>query len=131
VGEGLTKSGFFELVRVVGPPPPDGKAWSTQKINECVQRLARRGVLTPEGLIAPPWETPLILAVAIRPDAVALAKAVRDTSPMSWRERSNGFYGSYARWPYYDNDLARAARMAALAGDEDDVERLIALAEHE
>ena len=48
-GEGLTKGAFFEILRAVGPPTHDGRAWSNQKVNETLDRLRARRVLGSDG----------------------------------------------------------------------------------
>ncbi len=132
VGGGVTKGVFFEILRATGAPSADGRAWSTQKVNESIERLARRGIVSAEGVIEPAWRERLTLAVALRPEAAALARTIRKAAPISWREGGGyNYYRSRALFPYHDADLARAARLAVLAGDEADVERLIAVAERE
>ena len=132
VGEGLTKTAFFEVVRACGIASPDHKAWTTQKINESVARLAARGVLSTDGVAEDSWRAALTSRVALAPTGPALARRVRDAAPKSWREGgAYQYYHGLSRPPYFDADLARAARLMALAGDEAQVERLIAVAERE
>jgi superfamily II DNA or RNA helicase len=131
VGEGLTKSAFFEIVRAVGPPTHDGRAWSTPKVNESVDRLRARRVLGGDGQVLAAWCERLILRVVQRPDGAALARSVRAAAPKSWREGVGYHYYGRRQWPYHDADLDRAIRLMALAGDEAEVDRLIAIAEQE
>ena len=131
-GEGLTKTGFLDIVRSAGVASPDGKAWSTQKINDCVQRLTGARVALGDGSMNPAWLRPLVLRLALRPNAASLAMAVRGGAPKSWRE--GGGYSHYRgrkEWPYHDAHLDRAARLMVLANDEAEVERLIGVAEAE
>jgi superfamily II DNA or RNA helicase len=130
VGEGMSKGEFFEVVRASGVPAPDLKAWSTQKLNDVIQRLTARRILANGGEISADWRGPLTLQVALRPDSGDLARRVRAAAPKSWREEPRLYYYR-ARWPYFDDDLARAARLMVLAGDEARVETLIGLAETE
>ncbi len=130
VGEGMTKGAFFEIVRASGIPAPDLKAWSTHKLNEVIQRLTARRILTSGGEISADWRGPLSLQVALRPDGGELARRVRVAAPRSWREQPSHYYYR-GQWPYFDVDLARAARLMVLAGDEAQVEKLIGLAETE
>jgi superfamily II DNA or RNA helicase len=124
----LAKGVFFEIVRGVKATAPDGKAWSTPKVNDSVERLVKKRVLGADGAIAPGWCEPLTLRVVGRPDGRALAAAVRAAAPKSWREKQ-----SYQSWhtadPSGDVDLARAVRLMALANDAAEVERLIGIAE--
>ena len=131
VGEGLTKGAFFEIVRAIGPPTHDGRAWSTQKVNESVDRLRARRVLGGDGQGVAAWGERLVLRSAQRPEGAALARAVRAAAPKSWREGVGYHHYGRRQWPYHDADLDRAVRLMALAGDEAEVERLIAIAEQE
>ena len=131
-GEGLTKGAFFEIVRAAGPPSHDGKAWSAQKVNESVDRLRTKRVLGPDGQVLPAWRMRLVGRVVQLPERAALARAVRAAAPKSWREGgAYQYYSARRQWPYHDPDLDRAVRMMVLAGDEAEVERLIAIAERE
>src|SRR5580693_3872381 len=112
VGEGLTKTAFFEVVRACGVSSPDHKAWTTQKINESVARLTAKGVLSGDGVVKAAWVERLVSRVALAPTGPALARLVRDASPKSWREGGGyQYYHGLSRPPYYDNDLARATRL--------------------
>ena len=128
VREPMTKAAFLEIVRATKVVSADGKAWSIPKLNESVERLVRKRVLSPDGGIAPGWCEPLTLQAIGRPDGAVLAAAVRAAAPRSWRER-----GGYEYWradsPFSDVDLARSVRLMALANDGPEVERLIAIAE--
>ncbi len=128
VGEGLNKAAFLEVIRAAGVVSSDGKAWSHAKLNESVDRLIRKRVLSADGLIIRDWREPLTLSLIGREGSAALLAAVRGAAPRSWREQ-----GAYYRWnvasPATDVDLARAVRLMALANDGPEVERLIGLAE--
>jgi superfamily II DNA or RNA helicase len=124
----MAKGVFFEIVRGVNAVAPDGKMWSTPKVNESVGRLVKKRVLGADGAIAPAWCEPLILQVVGRTDGTALAAAVRAAAPKSWREQ--GYFQSWrAETLIEDADLARSVRLMALANDAPEVERLIGLAE--
>jgi superfamily II DNA or RNA helicase len=132
VGEGMTKGAFLEVVRAAEIPGPDLKAWSVQKVNDVVQRLIAKGVLASNGQISADWRAPLTSRVALRPGGADLARRLRTVAPTSWREGgAYHYYHGRRQWPYFDADLARAARLSAMAGDEAEVERLIAVAERE
>jgi superfamily II DNA or RNA helicase len=133
VGEGMTKSAFFDVVRASGIAAPDQKAWTAVKLNDVLQRPIAKGVLTSDGHISPEWRDHLTTRVALRPDGADLARRVRRGAPTSWREGGPNHYYYHGRrqWPYFDADLARAARLMVMAGDEAQVEHLIALAERE
>jgi hypothetical protein len=125
----LAKGVFFEIVRGVNATAPDGKAWSTPKVNDSVERLVKMRVLGADGAIAPGWCEPLTLRVVGRPDGRALAAAVRAAAPKSWLEK--GYYASWeAAAPADDVDLTRSVRLMVLANDSAEVERLIGIAEH-
>jgi superfamily II DNA or RNA helicase len=133
VGDGLNKGAFVEIVRASGVPTADTKAWSPQKVADAVQRLTAKGILAADGHISPAWRAPLTSRVALRPDGADLARRVRRAAPASWREdvAYRLYHGRRLQWPHYDPDLARSARLAAMAGDETQVEFLIANAEQE
>jgi superfamily II DNA or RNA helicase len=132
VGEGMTKGAFFDVVRGVGIPGPDGKAWTAQRVGEVVHRLIAKRILASDGHIGTEWRGPLTSRVALRPDGADLARRVREASPKSWRESpAYTYYHGRRQWPYFDADMARAARLMAVAGDEAQVESLIDKAESE
>ena len=91
VGSGpLNKGEFFEIVRGVNAVAPDGKMWSTPKVNDSVERLVQKRVLGADRAIAPAWSEPLTLRVVGRPGGAALAAAVCAAAPKSWRACSSG-----------------------------------------
>lgn len=77
VGERLTKAEFLGVVRAAGLVAADGKSWSNAKLNESIDRLVRKRVLSADGAIAPDWREPLTLSVVGREDRAALLAAVR------------------------------------------------------
>jgi hypothetical protein len=126
-GEGLTKAQFLAVVRAAGLPAADGLAWSYPKLGESIDRLVRKGVLSAEGQIVPLWREPMTLSLLDRKDSAAVLAVLRGAAPKSWREQGGYWHWSTAS-PAGDVDLARAVRLMALANDEAEVERLIALA---
>ena len=127
-GEGLNKAAFLNLVRAVGAVGSDGKAWSHAKLNESLDRLVRKRVLSPDGAILHPWREPLILDVVRRGNGAAVLRAIRRASPRSRREDGHTHHWQVGP-PEGDLDLMRSVRLMALANDEPEVERLIRLAE--
>jgi superfamily II DNA or RNA helicase len=128
IGEPMNKSTFYEMARSADNPAPDGKAWSPQKIGDSVAVLVRKGVLDPDGTIAPAWCEPLALAVSARPGGKALIarlqgamqrRGIGYTPAPSW-SRSHAVSAS---------DVARALRLMVLAGDTDAAENLLARSE--
>ena len=130
VGSGpLNKGEFFEIVRGVNAVAPDGKMWSTPKVNDSVERLVQKRVLGADRAIAPAWSEPLTLRVVGRPGGAALAAAVCAAAPKSWREKY-GFQSWRTETLVDDVNLARSVRLMALANNAAEVERLIGIAEH-
>jgi superfamily II DNA or RNA helicase len=127
VGDGMTKGVFFETLRKLGLPSPDGRAWSGQKVNESVDRLVRKRVMSSDLAVAEAWREPLMLRVIGRPSGATLIAAVRAAAPRSFREGGGLYY--YGGSPHSDVDLARSVRLAAMSGQTAEVERLIGLAE--
>ena len=128
VGPYMNKAAFLSVVAATGLTAQDGRAWSAAKLNDSLQRLVLKRVLTVEGAIVPEWRAPLTLSLLARDGSAALLDAVRGASPKSWREQSRyQYWGSGS--PASDTDLARAVRLMALANNGPEVERLIALAE--
>ncbi len=128
VGEPLTKGVFVDIVRAVHPVAPDGRPWNAPKVNESVQRLTRKALLDADATIAPGWRQSLTLQVLERPDGAAVVAAVRKAAPKSWREHDDVYRRWQAPAPHLDVNLGRLARLAALANDGEEVERLINLA---
>ncbi len=129
VGESVRKATFLDIVRAVGVVSPDGKAWTGPKLNEAIERLIRKRVLMSNAVISPDWREHLLLQVVRREGGAALISAVRAAAPRSLHEHSR----YYSRWelesPYTDVDLARSVFLMALANNEAEVERLIAIGE--
>jgi len=130
VGEGVNKATFLEIIRAARVASPDGKAWSHAKMNESVDRLIRKRVLSANGVVLPDWREPLTLSLVRRQGSAAVLAAIRKAAPKSSREASRPYYyysptGSAAT----DADLSRSVRLMALANDGAEVERLIGLAE--
>lgn len=126
VGEPMTRSNFFSVVRAVRSTAPDGKAWSLSKVDDSIRMLGRRRVLVDDGTIASGWRDPLTLRVLRRSGAPAVVAAVRGAMPKGWYDQAG-----YARWvtsPYSDTEMARSVRLAALANDSGTVDRLMAVA---
>lgn len=128
VGDRLNKADFLSIVRAAGSVAADGNSWSHAKLNECVERLIRKCVLSPDGQIASDWREPLTLRLLGRKDVATFLAAVRHAAPKSWREAGRSFYYGNDP-PAADANLARTVRLMALANDEPEVERLIGLAE--
>jgi len=128
VGDGLNKGPFFDIVRAAGGLAPDGRSWSYAKLNDTLNLLIRKRVLSADGVILPEWRELLTLSLLRREGGAAILAAVRLAAPKSLREHAR-----YSHWnlaaPAADADLARAVRLAALTNDGHEVERLIALAE--
>jgi hypothetical protein len=72
IGEGVNKAVFFDVVRGTGLLAPDGRAWSYAKLNDSINLLIRKRVLSAEGVILPDWQEPLILSL-IHPAAGAMS----------------------------------------------------------
>jgi len=128
VGEPLTKNAFVDVVRAAYQAAPDGRPWTAAKVNESVQQLTRKRVLDAEGLIAPTWRQALTLQVLERANGAAVLDAVRAAAPKSLREHNEFYRRWQAPAPHMDADLARSVRLAALANDGREVERLIEVA---
>lgn len=126
VGEPMTRSGFFSVVRAVRSTAPDGKAWSLSKVDDSIRLLGRRRVLVNDGTIASGWRDRLTLRVLGRTGAAAVVAAVRGAMPKGWHDQAG-----YAHWvtsPYSDVEMARSVRLATLANDGATVDRLMAVA---
>ena len=129
-GAGLTKNAFFDIVRKSGLPTSDHKPWTYPAVNEAIQRLTAKRILSGDGTVRSVWEPCLVLRLARREDIATIAFAIRLAAPKSWRE--GGYYHYNQReWPYHDAHLDRAVRLMTLAGDEIEVEALIKLAQDE
>lgn len=128
VGGRLSKADFLRVVRATGAVDQAGKAWSHAKLNECLERLVRKRVLTSDGVVAAEWREPLTLSFLGRTDCRALLAAVRQATPIWLEEDRPRYWGRPASW---EADLARAVRLTAMANDEPEVERLIGLAEQD
>ncbi len=128
VGEPMNKTNFYEMARSADNPAPDGKAWSPQKIGDSVAVLMRKGVLDPDGTIAPTWRDPLALAVAARPDGQVMIARLRG----AMQRRGIG-YAPASGWSHSyavsASDLARSLRLMVLAGETEEAEKLLAIGE--
>ncbi|MGD9881594.1 MAG: DEAD/DEAH box helicase [Reyranella sp.] len=126
VGEPLTRSDFFSVVRAVRPSAPDGRPWSLSKVDDSIRLLARRRVLVNDGTIASGWRDPLTRRVLGRTGAAAVVAAVRGALPKGWHDQSG--YAHWVKTPYSDVEMARSVRLAALANDGATVDRLMEFA---
>ena len=129
VGLSVNKANFLSIVTACRFDAPDGKAWSHPKLNDSLNRLVRKRVLSADGYLAPQWREPLTLSLLAREDSAALLTAVRRAAPKSWREEGRVHYWGGTQSAATDLELARSVRLMAMANDEAEVERLIGLAQ--
>jgi hypothetical protein len=122
VGAGeMTKEAFREIVCASGASTIDGNAWSTQKLNESLQRLTRKRLIQGDGQMHPDWRDMLALEVARRPYGRARIAALRAAAPKSWIERNHYKQWKDPEW-YDDAALSRSVRLMALANEGAELE---------
>lgn len=123
-GGRLSRQALIGMARVAFPGLGAG-AWAPAGVADGVQGLVARGILRQAGEVAQEWREPLTLSLLARRDSREILRTIRAAAPRSPREDGRYYWaGDLAS----DEDLARAVRLAALANDETEVERLIARA---
>ena len=128
----VSKSAFFEIVRLSGLNRPGGKAYTQIMLNEHMRSLQKKRLLNDTLACAPE----LLHAIAVDADectdGAALLKAAKTSLPRSPRDIQHNGYLYYYKPPLnQDFDLFRRLRLAVYANDEAEFIRLRGLIEAE
>ncbi len=131
VGVATNKGEFFEIIRTSGYPAPNGKSWSTPILNIILASLQKKALLGEDLALSPGLAEALAVRAATAPGGHDLIAKIMAAVPRSSREIGGSSWG-YNHLPVdADASLARRLRLAVLANDADEVERLCTIVEAE
>ena len=119
------KTAFFELIRRLKLPSPDGRVWNAAALQETLERLRRQRVLDVDFSVSREWRDMIVLALRAQPEGLAQIRAALDALPKSAREKRR------SAWDYLpplrsDVDFGRSLYLSVLLDDAAAVQALLA-----